>query len=244
MRLLDRQISLLEFLTSSAAIFGAGEDVIVDESLQGIDQGLLRLEARFSFEKRMEKIGSVFPLTLQLLGIEQEPIVRLFIAACPPFDISRIENARQFYQFLYTHWEHTPTKPPYLPDVATCELAYEQFRITTSGPELAGASSEIVLRRPSVRRMPGIILFRSAYDIQPLFETRSLELVPAECNTGLVIAVPPDADRPKVFELHPLAFEFLAGLDDWTARSALDLTPDLDELISELAAHGLVEVYR
>ena len=36
--------------------------------LQGIDRGMLHLEARFSHEKRMEKIAAVFPVTFALIG--------------------------------------------------------------------------------------------------------------------------------------------------------------------------------
>src|SRR5262245_24087786 len=51
-RLLDRQISLLDYLTSGAAIFGDKRRAALDPALQGLDVGLLRLEARFSYEKR------------------------------------------------------------------------------------------------------------------------------------------------------------------------------------------------
>ena len=45
--LLDRQVSLLEYLTSSGAIFGDNEIACLNPALLGIDLGLLRLEACF-----------------------------------------------------------------------------------------------------------------------------------------------------------------------------------------------------
>src|SRR5712671_4814497 len=99
-QLLDRQISLLEYLTSSGAIFGADSRAFPDRAPQGFDPGLLRLEASFSHEKRMEKIHAVFPHTFRLLGDARTEVIRDFTAAFPPIDISRVGNARQFHEFL------------------------------------------------------------------------------------------------------------------------------------------------
>jgi hypothetical protein len=59
-RLLDRQARLLEYLTSGDAIFDDGCGGPRDPILQGFDWALLHIEARFSHEKRMEKIAAVF----------------------------------------------------------------------------------------------------------------------------------------------------------------------------------------
>ena len=67
-RLLDRQLKLLDYLTSGEAIFPGPSGAALTPALQGIDPELLHLEARFSHEKRMEKIAAVFPLTFELLG--------------------------------------------------------------------------------------------------------------------------------------------------------------------------------
>ena len=113
-RLLDRQVSLLDYLTSSGAVFGDSADESINPALRGIDRGLLRLEACFSHEKRMEKIIAVFPRTFQILGASHAGIVREFVEVCPPVDISRVENARQFYNFLCTRWRHEPPDPAFL----------------------------------------------------------------------------------------------------------------------------------
>src|SRR5262249_46455362 len=99
-RLLDRQANLLSYLTSGAAILGDGSDIPPDPALRGIDPALLRLEARFSYEKRLEKIAAIFPRTLAMLGDQWGPLFQGFVAACPPTDISRQTNAREFHEYL------------------------------------------------------------------------------------------------------------------------------------------------
>src|SRR5262245_30130630 len=128
--LLQRQISLLEYLTSADAIFGDGIDAPPVPGLQGFDLTPLRLEACFSHEKRMEKISAAFPRTFEILGADRAALVRDFVAACPSVDIRRIENAHQFYYFICARWEATPPRPPYLRDVAACELAMAGLRMT------------------------------------------------------------------------------------------------------------------
>jgi hypothetical protein len=85
---------------------------------------MLRLEARFSHEKRMRKIQAVFPHSLRLLGGARDEIVRDFAEAAPPIDISRIENARQFYDSLCTSWRQRSPDPAHLRDVAACDFAF------------------------------------------------------------------------------------------------------------------------
>jgi hypothetical protein len=82
------------------------------------------------------------------------------------------------------------------------------------------------------------------HDIRPIFEAGSGEAAPVERDTPLVIAMPPDAAHPNVFEVLPLVYDVLAAIDDWTDRSALGATPEADALIRELAEHGLIEVRR
>ena len=99
-RLLDRQVSLIHYLTSSGAIFGDAERRPADPVLRGIDKNLLGMEARFSFEKRIEKIDAVLPRTFDLLGAQRELLIREFVESYPPADIGRLENARQFCDFI------------------------------------------------------------------------------------------------------------------------------------------------
>lgn len=240
-RLLERQVRLLEYLTSSAAIFGDERVASFDQALQGIDRGLLRLEASFSHEKRMEKIIAVFPKTFAIAGDTQSAIVRLFIETCPPIGSTRLENASQFYDFLRTRWQREAREPPHLPDVAACELAFAKVALHVQDRGLVPGNREHA-PSGSIRRHPGAFLLHCAYDIRPVFEAGSREAAPTKHDTLLAIALPPDAEHPRVFELFPPVFNVLAGIDGWTDRFLLGSAPELDELICDLVKRGLIEV--
>jgi hypothetical protein len=239
-RLLDRQASLLDYLTSPAAIFGE-DDATLARDLDGVDRGLLRLEARFSHEKRMEKIIGVFPRTFEILGAKQGPLVQAFIASCPPADIGRLANARQFHQFLSSHWQRVGAEP-YVRDIAACELACAEVRNAVEAQDCEAASGEESVLHRRIRRHPMMVLLRCSYDIRPIFEESAAASDPTERDTPLAVAVPPGADRPQVFELPPVVFELLTALDAWTDPAELGATSALHEIISELAEHGLLEV--
>jgi hypothetical protein len=238
-RLLDRQASLLAYLTSRDAIFGDRTDAPLARELQGIDPALLHLEARFSYEKRLEKIASVFPRTLAILGDGWGPIFQDFVDACPPMDVTRLANARQFHEFLLTRWRRDPPQPAYLPDVAACELARAEVRRAHDEPAMPAANER---SRRGIRRRPGIVLLRCGYDIRPIFEPEGGNADPPKRDTALAVAMPPAADQPGVFELLPPVFDFLAALDDWIDPATLEAARDFEELIRDLAAHGLLEV--
>ena len=236
--LLDRQTRLLEYLTSGEAIFGHRGGSPRDPILQGFDRALLHIEARFSHEKRMEKIGAVFSTTFALLGDDRDAVVREFVHACPPVDISRLENARQFYGFLNSHWEDRPPTLPYLPDVATCELACALIRMDADSPVTAAKSS--TRTGPSeIRRKPGIALLRTRFDIRPIFEGKREDMSPIERVVPLAISFL--AGELGIFELSPQVFDLLAALDTW---AAVDELPDAEGLIADLGEAGLLEERR
>jgi hypothetical protein len=239
--LLDRQVSLIRFLTSRGAIFGDRDEVLPEE-LSGIDRQSLNLEARISYEKRMDKILAVFSKTLERLGSDRDSIGREFVEACPPSEVSRIENARQFYRFLSDRWQREPPSPPYLVDLAACEHAYAEVRADADNREGDDDGRHLPLR-PGMRRRPGIALVHCAYDIQPIF-VRDFEGSPTERDTYLVIAMPVGANQPRVFEVLPVVFELLTALEDWTDTAVFGVTAEADELINELREHGLLEVCR
>jgi hypothetical protein len=203
---------------------------------------LLDLEARFSFEKRVDKIVAVFPRTFAMLGAAQTTVLREFASVCRPIGLTRISNARQFYEFLLARWRHKPAKPAYLRDVAACELACATVRV--EAVEAASPSRDETGAAPgSIRRRPGVVLLRCAYDIRPIFEDASIPGPPAKRATRLAIALPPGAIDPSVFELLPVVFDLLACIEDWTDPKELGLRSEPDVLIRELIEHGLIEVH-
>jgi hypothetical protein len=238
--LLQRQISLLEYLTSASAIFGEGTDAPSVPHLQGFDLVPLRLEARFSHEKRMEKIIAAFPRTFELLGGDQAIVVRDFVAACPSVDIRRIENARQFYDFVCTRWVAAPPQPPYLRDVASCELAMAGLRIKHKARPPRPMATGRAIR---FRRNRDAVFLPCAYDIRSIFEGGPGE-APQRRDVMLAILVPPGTAQPAIFEVPAPVYGLLVELDNWTDRAALGGMEGLDELITDLAEHGLLEVSR
>ena len=56
--------------------------------------------------------------------------------------------------------------------------------------------------------------------------------------------MPSGADQPRIFELLPVVFDLLAALDDWADPTVFCDTPEANELIVDLAEHGLIEVRR
>jgi hypothetical protein len=236
-RLLDRQARLLEYLTSGDAIVGARRAESPDSALQGIDRSLLDLEARFSHEKRMEKIAGVFPTTFALLRADLARLSHEFADACPPHDISRIANARQFLGFLMVRREPTTNWSPYVFDVAACEMACAEAR--------AHAGAEATLEKdhppppsPAVRRIRGIVLLQCAFDVRSIFEGEH-GAIPTERDTYLAVAW--KSGEPRILELTPELFDVLGSLEQWVA---LEDMPGSDELVTDLAQSGLVELRR
>ena len=233
-RLLDRQAKLLEYLTSERAIFHHKRNVPLDPSLQGIDPGMLHLEARFSHEKRMEKIAGVLATTFGLLAADADNLVRAFADLCPPRDIGRLENARQFFDFLTARNERTPLAPPHVLAVAACELACAEARLRAGTNEHAETHLND-FPRPAIRRHPSIVLLRTAYDIRTVFENDDSQ-APAQRDTPLAIAW--NAGEPQILELPSEVFDLLTALEHWTA---LDELPGADELSADLTQSGILE---
>jgi FAD binding domain len=153
----------------------------------------------------------------------------------------RLENARQFHDFLCTQWQRERPDPPYLRDVAGCELAYAEVRVHVEERSDATNSNGNVPRR-GIRRRPGIVLLNCAYDIRPIFEEAEGASAPAKRDTPTVVVMPPGAEQPRIFELPPAIFELISALDDWTEPAEFGAAPELKELVQELAEHGLLEV--
>jgi hypothetical protein len=239
--LLERQVNLIEHMTSGVAIFSREGDLSRASDVEGIDRTLLRIEAQFSYAKRMEKITAVLPRTFALLGRGETAIVREFVEICPPTTINRLENARQFQRFLLSRWGQEMPDPPYIRDVAACELACAEVDADVQVRDSQFGKASCSPPR-GIRRCRAAVLLRCAYDIRPIFETGLQQAVPKRRETLLVIALPPGANRPQVLEVVPAIFALLAALDDWADPVALHEDPDCAGLLMDLTARGLVEV--
>jgi len=237
-RLFDRQARLLEYLTSGAAIFGEENNAPLDPALHGINPDLLHLEASLSHEKRVSKISAVFPRTFELMAEYRAVILHEFAIVCRPEHIGVIENARQFHGFLCSRQDREPTQAPYLHEVAACELALAEVRVTGRNRQQVMDETRSVAPG-SIRRRPGIVLLRCAYDIQPIFASTAAGGRPSERDTPLAIMMMPGTPHARVFEVAPAVFDLLLAIRNW---SACDVA-DLKGVIGELVTCGLVEVH-
>jgi hypothetical protein len=220
---------------SSDAIFGGTADAPL--VLRGIDRRLLHIEARFSHEKRMKKIFSVFPKTFELLGAGRERIIREFVTACQSVGISQGENAREFHRFLITQWKDVPPTPPYLPDVANCEIAFAKVRsIFARQPTAVSADAW-----REVRRKPSVVLLRAVFDIRAIFETAEECTCPIERDTPLAVTTM-STGEPQIFCLIPEVFELVAALDRWVDATQFERNPEAADLVADLVGAGILEV--
>ncbi len=237
-RLLHLQTSLLEYLTSADAIYGDRPVSTAGDNLHGVNIGRLRLEARFSFDKRLAKISSVFPRTFEIFRGDWAPVLREFVDAQPPVDISRLRNAQQFFDFLSKRSENAQMAPPWLLDVAACELAFAQVRAYTEVEKSAIAD----FVPGAVRCRPGAALLRCTYDVRSVFEGRAGDGVAVKRETLLVVFIPPHVDRMQICDVGHEVFDLLAACRRWTDPATLGIERGLDELVSDLASRGLLEL--
>ena len=239
--LLDRQVALLRHLTDADVIFGATGDVGDAAMLSGVDPGRLRLEAWFSFAKRIGKIETALPRTFKALGDGLDRHLRAFAAACPPHSLGRLANAEQFHAFMGDRW---PDQPPYLGDLATIEITYARVRtiiIEESAGDYrvgSGAPDGVSVRRPS-----NVIPVRCEFDVRSLFEEPDGRAQPAWKDTPLLVWRGAGEPEPRIFEIPAWLFEAIAALDGWTRWTDVELAgrPDADAIKRDLVARGLLE---
>jgi hypothetical protein len=169
------------------------------------------------------------------MGSRAESALRAFVRACPPAEMSRLANGRQFCAFVSARWGNDP---PYLADVMACELAR---MVAVHASEGRGPATDDEPRwRRAIRRRPGVVLLRCNHDIQSIFEQAAHNPSPPRRDTRLAVVVPPGASQSRIVEVSPAVFDLLAALDSWADASALD--GRAEELIGDLADHALIEV--
>jgi hypothetical protein len=234
-RLLNRQASLLRYLTSGAAIVGDAEAAL-DRSLRGLDNRLLHLEALFSHQKRMGMVAALLPRTFQILAARRDLVELEFAKTAPPTTLDAVANAQQFCEFLAAR-RCANSELPYLPDVAACELACAEVQRQGNGD--IGHSPRPRSGR-LVRRHPATAMLRCQYDVRSIFESDCGAPPPPRRNTALVVSMPTGA--PRVFEVHPSVFAWLMELESWTDFTAYGHAPELRTLMAELVNHRLLEV--
>ena len=247
-RLLDRQTSLLRHLTSDAFIFGgpALGAAVRDPDLRGMNVGQLRLEAEFSYSKRMKRIREGFSRTAALFGSRFDAVTRGFAAACPPQTYERYPDAQAFHEYFMAHWADDPAAHAWAGDVASVEVALAQARTLRPRRARADALADCPVDSPLpyYRRHPCVLPVRCHHDVRPLFDPRQSGRPVEERDVPLAVFAA--AGRPpEIVELSPEAFDLLESTHDWS-DFALE-TGDAREdgpaaLIGALAAQGMMLV--
>ena len=233
-RLIERQRKLLEYLTNPDVIFSGMPPA--DPALAGFDRARLRLEARFSFGKRIDKIRALLPVTFALLDESRDDILRDFIATCPPRSLARIDNAVEFCDFLRARCESLVPALPWLSDVAACELALARVRM---GIERHG-TPEPSAGTPRLAR--NVVLLRCRYNVAAFFEKGPGASAAERRETLLAVFSSAPALEPRVFALSDSAYAFLNALADARPLSPDFGAPEFAALRSELLACGLIEI--
>jgi len=238
---LDRQVRLLEYLSSAGILFGEEADMPADPALQGIDRALLRLEARSACNRRIEKVLALFPRTFDFLGSDRKLILREFIEVSQPTTMNSIANGRQFSEFLVARWHLKPPTPAYLPDVAACELAIAEVR-NVADEKLQPMGNTCDGPKRNIRRRRTAVPQRCYYDIRSIFDIGFGGLDPPKRETRLVVTLPAGICNPQILEVSPTVFDLLTLLDDWTDPNTLGTINNLENLLGDLSAQAFIEV--
>jgi uncharacterized protein (UPF0276 family) len=239
--LLQRQIALLDYLTSERPISPAPDDRPLPPALRGMNPARLALEARFSHEKRVEKIAGVLPRTFDRLGDARAALLRRFTERYPPSGIGRIENARQFCDFLADRKGRNALPAAYLPDLAALELALATLRAKPEG-HAPSRNIDAPPRRDAdkkqIRRAQDVVLVHCAHDIRAIVEMDS-RAPPARKDIRLVVAKSAASAEPLIFDVPAPIFALLTTLDHW---AELPSSPETSAFLAELADCGVLEV--
>ncbi len=248
-RLIDTQTNLLRHLTSHAFIFGTRDlgSAGLDPDLRGMDIQRLRLEAEFSYNKRMKRIRQTFERTATLLGHGFSALLRDYASACPPTTYERYPDAKGFLDLFVERSAQEPPTPAWAADVASIELALAGAR--TLRPTAMESEALAGRPQPSVdlwyRTHPCAVLVRCGYDVRPLFESgRSGDPV-AQRPACLAVLASRGRRQPMVLELVPEALALLEDSMEWSPLASEEAGPDDNTrvaLIKRLAAQGLVLV--
>ncbi|NKB19044.1 MAG: hypothetical protein GKS01_00730 [Alphaproteobacteria bacterium] len=230
--LLDRQIALLSYLTDPRQYDQKPEA----EGIFGIDPYRLRLEGRFSLEKRTGKLMGVFRRSFEAMRNTPGADLKSFAAAHPPHSITRYDNAAQFFEFVSDLWQKTPPEIPHLPDLAALELALSKVMLS----DLTAEDAPQLDTAPGThfRLLPGTEFLICEHDIRPLLAGPQVEMAPEKRPVYLLLAPSLEGAMPRVLELKQAAFEYLKSLQGWT--SVADAEP-VAALVSALIKNYVME---
>ena len=237
---------LLRHMTSAAFIFGTEEleSAARDAQLDGMDIGRLRLEAEFSYNKRISKIGQTFERTADLLGQQFSGIMREYASTHRPETHQRYTDAESFFDYFLKNWTRKPPTPAWAADVAAVELTLARARTLRPAAMEGEALAECPEEPGSTWYLahPCALLVNCRHDVRPLFEpTRSGEAV-TQRQVYVAVLAARRRRRPLVMEVAAEAFALMEGAAEWTRLPPEPVSNADKALVGHLAGHGLVLV--
>lgn len=215
--LLELQTALIRCLTDPIALREFRSGAAGWESLSFLDPELMGLMSAFYQSKRLDKVAKVLPLTFVYLASEMAELTPEFMKRHPPLNADSYTHGCQFYSLLRRRWRTHPPRPPFLPDLAYCELARVgvERRRPAGGPALlTGAEPPAAI---IIRRRRGVRLHLCQYDIQPLFDPHAGgggDVV--HRRVCLVLSRPLASLSGKMLRVEEELFSLLKGLCNWT----------------------------
>lgn len=243
--LLELQTSLIRCLTDPAALREFRSGAAEFENLSFIDPELVHLMSAFYQSKRLDKLTKVLPLTLAYLEPEMGELTAEFMTRHPPLNADTYTHGCQFYGFLKRRWRTRDPNPPFLPDLAYCELA----RVGIERQKEPGNSAVLThLTSPMtivIRRRRGVRLYQTQYDIQSLFAPTGDETADILPDSAcLVLSRPVGSVSGKILRIAPELFGMLKGLSGWTRFNlAADARGEQTfALLQQLEGLGILEV--
>jgi len=233
-----RQETLVTYLTSREVFDRSGKGLLEHPELTGLDPVRLRLMAQMSRGKRVEKIRAVLPRTFEFLRPSIHDLVEEFAATVVPTSLRRIDNAREFRDFLENRVREDGDVPAWIVDLANYEIGFAEA-VFEDPPPLGEPNSDIERIRPR----PGVKFLRLAHDVRPLVVAEIGEEAPEPETALTVLAIVPQeaGGTPRVFQLPERLYGALTESDDWRTVDDFSAATSPGSLVASLVGCGIVE---
>jgi hypothetical protein len=246
--LLDLQSRLVTCLTSPHAVRESQAGVAGARRLSFLDPDLVDLLSSLYRGKRLDKLAKVFPQTLAYLAPEMPTLAAEFLTRHPPLNADSYTAGCQFYGFLKRRWRAQPPAPPFLQDLAYCELARVGLERQVIPPLTAALAGGVVPGewRAVIRRRRGVRLCACEYDIRPMFgpNERGRPTVVRHA-VWIVMSRPLAAASGRMYGIAENLFQLLRGWQRWTAvdvRSGSAGAGQVLGMLQQLEQLGFIEV--
>jgi hypothetical protein len=246
--LFDLQSTLVACLTSPNAVRESQSGVNGARRLSFLDPDLVDLLSSLYRGKRLDKLAKVFPQTLAYLASEMPTLTREFLARHPPLNADSYTAGCQFYGFLKRHWHAHPPSPPFLQDVAYCELARVALERQVGLPPAAALAGDSTPEQPQVfiRCRRGVRMRACGYDIRPLFDPDEQgQPAIARQPVWIVMSRPLAAASGRMYGVAEKLFALLGSWRRWTAvdlRSDSSVAEQTLGMLRQLEQLGFIEV--